>query len=233
MTEFVLIPGAWLGAWAWKEVASHLEKKGHSAYPVTLTGMGDRVHLVSKDVGLETAVQDALNVVKYNELGEFVLVGHSFAGKVAAVLADREHGKVKKVIYLDAFRPDRTSEPQGGFDPTREFGAQPPGALGVPLTEEIVERIAPDVKGRARARMMSLATPWPIKMSKDPFTLSGSYGWDKEAYVFCTQSGDLVDEIVAGKWGALNGPHRIIEAGHWPMITKPEETAEALLALAK
>jgi len=103
----------------------------------------------------------------------------------------------------------------------------------VPLTEEIVDRIGPDVKGRERTRMMSLATPWPIKMAKDPITLSKDYGWDKEAYVFCTRSGDPVDEIIAGKWGALNGPHRTIDAGHWPMITKPEDTAKALQALAK
>jgi len=80
MSTFVLIPGAWLGAWAWKKVVPELERKGHSAYPVTLTGMGERVHLATKDVGLETAVQDVLNVIKYNELDNFVLVGHSFAG---------------------------------------------------------------------------------------------------------------------------------------------------------
>lgn len=57
-TEFVLVPGAWLGSWAWKKVVPLLEQRGHAAYPVTLTGMGDRVHLASKEVGIETAIRD-------------------------------------------------------------------------------------------------------------------------------------------------------------------------------
>ena len=95
-----------MGAWAWKMVIPSLEKRGHAAFPVTLTGMGDRVHLATKDVGMEMAIQDVLNVVKYNDLDDFVLVGHSFAGKVAAAVADRAHEKVRKLIYLDAFGTD-------------------------------------------------------------------------------------------------------------------------------
>ncbi len=233
MANFVLVPGAWLGAWSWKTVVPVLEKAGHAAYPVTLTGMGDRVHLASRDVGMETAVQDVLNVVKYNGIDRFVLVGHSFAGKVAAAVADRAHEKVERVIYLDAFRPERVMTPQGGFDATREFGPPPPGSYGIPLTEETIRRIGPDVQGANLAWMRSMATPWPVKLAADPITLSKNYDEVKEAYVFCTLSGDPVDEIVAGKWGRLDGPHKIIQAGHWPMITKPEELAKDLISLAK
>jgi pimeloyl-ACP methyl ester carboxylesterase len=195
--------------------------------------MGERAHLATKDVGMETAIQDVLNLVRYNDIDEFVLVGHSFAGKVAAAVADRAHDKVRKVIYLDAFRPDRVTTPQGGFDPSGEFGPPPPGAQGIPLTEEIVARIGKDVKGANLKRMMSLATPWPIKLAKDPITLSRNYNDVREAYVFCTLSGDPVDEIIAGKWGKLGGPHKVIKTGHWPMITKPEELAKDLMALAR
>jgi pimeloyl-ACP methyl ester carboxylesterase len=232
MTQFVLIPGAWLAGWAWKEVVPVLEKAGHSAYPVTLTGMGERVHLATKDVGMETAIQDVLNVMKYNELDDLVLVGHSFAGKVAAAVADRAHENVREVVYLDAFRPEKVREPQGGFDPTKEFGSPLRGGSGIPLTEEIVERIGKDVQGSDRTRMMALATPWPLRFATDPITLSKNYDTMKEAYVLCSLSGDPVDEIVAGKWGALLGPHKILETGHWPMITKPAELAQSLLALA-
>jgi pimeloyl-ACP methyl ester carboxylesterase len=231
--KFVLVPGAWLGAWAWVDVVAQLEKKGHSAYPVTLTGMGDRVHLASKEVGMETAVQDVLNVVKYNGIDEFVLAGHSFAGKVAAAVADRAHEKVKKVIYVDAFRPERVTTPQGGFDPAGEFGPLPPGSIAFPLTEQTVDRIGKDVKGKKREWMMALATPWPSKLAKDPITLSKDYQRVKEAYIFCTLSGDPVDEIVAGKWGKLLGPHRVMKTGHWPMITKPAELAGNLIALSR
>ena len=233
LTRFVLVPGAWLGAWAWKEVTPILEKKGNQAFPVTLTGMGERVHLATNDVGMETAIQDVLNVIKYNALDDFVLVGHSFAGKVAAAVADRTHDKVQKVVYVDAFRPEIVREPQGGFDPTREFGPPPRGSNAIPLTEETIDRIGRDVVGENRKRMMSLATPWPIKLAKDPITLSENYDAAKETYVFCTLSGDPVDEIIAGKWGKLNGPYKVMETGHWPMITKPEEMAEDLVSLGK
>jgi len=233
LAKFILIPGAWLGAWAWKEVTPILEQEGQSAYPVTLTGMGEKVHLASKDVGMETAIQDVLNVIKYNDLDDFVLVGHSFAGKVAAAVADRAHDNVQKVIYVDAFRPEIVREPQGGFDPTREFGPPPQGGNAIPLTEETIERIGKDVVGEKRKWMMSMATPWPIKLAKDSITLSKNYEEAKETYVFCTLSGDPVDEIIAGKWGRLFGPYKIIETGHWPMITKPKELAKDLVSLAK
>ena len=230
--KFVLVPGAWLGAWAWNRVTPFLEKEGHETYPVTLTGMGDRVHLATKDVGMETAVQDVLNVIKYGDLDDFVLVGHSFAGKVAAAVADRAHDKVKVVIYLDSFRPERVRTPQGGFDPANEFGALPPGGFAFPLKEATVDAIGKDVKGEDRKWLMTMATPWPGKLAKDPITLSEDYDGVKEAYVFCTLTGDPVDEIVAGKWGKLEGPYKLIETGHWPMITKPEELAGDLVSLA-
>jgi pimeloyl-ACP methyl ester carboxylesterase len=233
VTQFVLIPGAWLGAWAWKKVTPALEKEGHEAIPVTLTGMGERVHLATKEVGMETAIRDVLNVIEYNDLDAPVLVGHSFAGKVAAAVADRAHPKVRRVIYLDAFRPERVLTPQGGFDPAGEFGPLPSGSLGVPLTEAIVDRIGKDVQGADRRWMMAKATPWPLKMATDPVTLSEKYDRVKESYVFCTLAGDPVDEIVAGKWGKLEGPHKLIETGHWPMITRPDELARDLVALAR
>ncbi len=232
VTRFVLIPGAWLGAWCWKNVVPALEKAGHSAYPVTLTGMGERVHLVTKDVGMETAVQDVLNVVRFNELQDYVLVGHSFAGKVAAAVADRAPKAVRNVIYLDAIRPERVREPQAGFDPSSEFGPLDASGLGVPLTKETIARIGPDVAGENLRWMLALATPWPVRLGQDPISLSAAYDRVKEAYVFCRQSGDPVDEIVAGKWGKLEGPHRVLDTGHWPMVTKPEALARELAALA-
>ncbi len=232
MTSFVLVPGAWLGAWAWKRVAETLESRGHAPYPVTLTGMGERVHLASKEVGMETATKDVLNVVEFNDLDDIVLVGHSFAGKVAAAVADRAHDRVRKVIYLDAFLPKKVRAPQGGLDPTQEYGPPPAGGFAIPLTEEIVDRIGMDVQGDDRRWMLSKATPWPVKLAKDPITLSEDFDGVKSAYIFCTLSGDPVDEIISGKWGKLEGPHKVMETGHWPMITRPEELAANLVSLS-
>lgn len=231
-TEFVLVPGAWLGSWAWKKVVPWFEQRGHAAYPVTLTGMGDRVHLASKDVGIETAIRDVLNTIEYNDLDDVVVVGHSFAGKVAAAVADRAPEAVRMLIYLDALRPEKVRNPQAAFDPTTELGAPPPGTNAIPLTDAIIDRIGKDVKGQDRNWMLSKATPWPLKYATEPITLSEKFDSIKCAYVFCTLSGDPIDEIIAGKWGKLDGPYRLIESGHWPMITKPDELAKDLLALA-
>lgn len=230
MTKFVLIPGAWLGSWVWKRVTPMLEEKGHEVIPITLTGMGERVHLVSNEIGIDTAIQDVLNVIKYNDLDDFVLVGHSFAGKVVAAVADHEPKKVKVILYLDAFRPKRVRTPQGAFDP-QEFNP-PRGSLTIPLTSEILDSIGNDVRGPDRKWILSKATPWPVKYATDPVTISKNFDGVKSAYIFCTGGGDPVDEILKGKWGTLYGPHKVIDSGHWPMITKPEELVDDMLLLS-
>ena len=221
-----------MGGWVWKKIAPMLEEGKHQVYPVTLTGTGERVHLASPDVGMETAIRDVLNVIKYNELEDVVLVGHSFAGKVAAVVADRIPERVKTILYLDAARPAKVRTPQCSFDPTSEFGRLIPGEWSIALTEKIIDSIGKDVQGADREWMMSMATPWPLKHASDPITLSKNFDSVKTSYVFCNGSGDPVDEIIEGKWGKLEGPFKIIESGHWPMITKPQETVQSMLDLA-
>jgi len=224
VATFVLVPGAWLGGWAWKSVALLLEQKGHEAVPVTLTGMGERVHLASKEVGIETAVQDVLNVIRYNDLEEVILVGHSFAGKVVAAVADRVPEKVGVLLYLDAFRPRKVRTPQGSFPD--EF---PVEGWRVPFTAEILGVLGKDIQGADRELMLSKATPLPVKLFRDPVTLSEGLDAVKKAYVFCTGSGDNVEEILKEK---LDGPNKVIDSGHWPMITRPEELVEDMLLLA-
>jgi pimeloyl-ACP methyl ester carboxylesterase len=229
---FVLVPGAWLGAWAWRRVVPLLEGGGSFVYPLTLTGMGDRVHLATPQVGIETAIQDVINAIAYEGLEDVVLVGHSFAGKVVAAVADRIPESVSLVLYVDAFRPQKkVRTPQGGFDPS-EFGSLKPGQWTVPLTDGIIDNIGKDVKGPDREWLMSKATPWPLKHSSEPVALSKSFDSVKSAFVFCTGGGDPVDEILSGKWGKLDGPHKVIESGHWPMVTKPAGLAKAMLALS-
>jgi pimeloyl-ACP methyl ester carboxylesterase len=97
---FFLVPGAWLGAWAWRRVIPLLEGAGNAAYPLTLTGMGDRVHLASPHVGMQTAIQDVVNSIVYEGLEDVVLVGHSFAGKVVAAVADRMPERIGTLLFL-------------------------------------------------------------------------------------------------------------------------------------
>ncbi len=233
MSNFVLIPGAWLGSWVWKKVTPILEKKGYGAYPITLTGMGDRVHLASEEFGMETAIRDVMNVIEYNDVDDIIMVGHSFAGKVAAAVANEVPEMVKMILYLDSFWPKKNMEMQGGSDPTEEFGALSPGSFTIPFSEEILDNIGKDVKGEDRKWMLSKVTPWPIRLSADPITLSERFDSIKMAHIFCTLSGDPVDEIVAGKWGELRGPYKLIEAGHFPMVTRPEELVDGMISLAE
>jgi len=91
---FVLVHGAWHGGWCWRRVAHRLERKGHKVYTPTLTGLSDRSHLLNEDVDVGTHTTDINNLVKWEELGDIVLVGHSYAGFVATEVAERIGGSI-------------------------------------------------------------------------------------------------------------------------------------------
>ena len=112
---FVLVPGAWLGAWAWRRVVPLLERDGGVVYPVTLTGMGDRVHLASPQIGLETAIEDVVNTIVYEGLEDVVLAGHSFAGKVIAAVADRMPVRVRDPSLRRRVQTGERSDPSRGL----------------------------------------------------------------------------------------------------------------------
>jgi pimeloyl-ACP methyl ester carboxylesterase len=228
MGTFVLVPGAWMGGWAWTKVVPLLEAQGHAAVPVTLTGLGERVHLNSRELGIETAIRDVLNVIEYNDLDDVVLVGHSFAGKVVAAAADQAPKKVRTILYVDAFRPRKNlRKPQASFP--KEF---PSKGWTTPFPPKILEIAGRDIRGADLEWFMSKVTPLPTRYFSDPVTLSKRFDSVKSAYILCTQGGDPVDEILAGKWGELYGPSRVIDSGHWPMITKPEETVVDMLLVS-
>src|SRR5215210_2203785 len=97
----VLVPGACLGGWAWRDVAARLRSLGHDVFPVTLTGLGERAHLAGRDVDLHTHIADVLGVLDYEHLRGAVLVGHSYAGVVVTGGADRRPERLNAVVYLD------------------------------------------------------------------------------------------------------------------------------------
>jgi len=128
---------------------------------------------------METAIQDVMSIIEYNDLDDIVLVGHSFAGKVVAPVADRAHKKVKMILYLDAARPEKIRGPQAAFNPS-EF-PRPPGSWEVPFSEKIIEMIGKDVQGADREWMLSKATPWPVRHAADPISLSEKFDAVKSA----------------------------------------------------
>src|SRR3954452_14570534 len=99
---FVLVHGAWHGGWCWGKVAAILRSRGHTVFTPTQTGLGERTHLLSKSITLDTFVEDIVNVLKFEDLKDVTLVGHSFGGPPITGTADRVPERIKQLIYLDA-----------------------------------------------------------------------------------------------------------------------------------
>jgi len=103
---FLVCHGAWSGGWAWKKMHPLMQAAGHRLITPTYTGLGERVHLADGSIDLDTHIEDVLNVIKYEDLRDVVLVGHSYGGMVATGVADRARGRVAQLIYIDAFVPE-------------------------------------------------------------------------------------------------------------------------------
>jgi pimeloyl-ACP methyl ester carboxylesterase len=113
MTVFVLVHGAWHGGWCWSRVARALRGAGHDVHTPTLTGLGERVHLMNRGVNLETHVEDVVRLFEAEELSDAVLCGHSYGGLVITGAADRIPDRLRSLVYLDAFVP---ADGQAGID---------------------------------------------------------------------------------------------------------------------
>ncbi len=106
MTDYVLVHGAWHGSWCWARVRRLLAAGAHRVFTPTLTGVGERSHLLSRDVGLDTHIADVANLMIWESLRDIVLVGHSYGGAVVRHVADRMPDRIRSLIYLDAFVPE-------------------------------------------------------------------------------------------------------------------------------
>ncbi len=103
---YVIVHGAWGGGWDWLAVDSMLTQHGHKVVRVTLTGLGERDHLASPNIGLDTHIEDVVNTILWDNLHDVVLVGHSYGGMVITGVADRVPDRIKRLVYLDALLPD-------------------------------------------------------------------------------------------------------------------------------
>ena len=113
MATFVLVHPAWFGGWCWKKVVPLLRAQGHEVHTPTLTGLGERAHLATPEVGLSTHIADVVNVMSYEDLDGVLLVGNSSGGNVITGVADRVPERIAQLVYLDAFVP---SDGQGIVD---------------------------------------------------------------------------------------------------------------------
>ena len=103
---FVLVHGATAGGWEWKSTGKFLTDDGHTVYRATLTGLGEREHLNSPDVDLQTHINDVVNLILFEDLHDVVLTGHSYGGMVITGVIDRVPDRIKHVVFLDAAVPD-------------------------------------------------------------------------------------------------------------------------------
>jgi pimeloyl-ACP methyl ester carboxylesterase len=105
MPTFLFVPGAWLGGWCWRDVATPLRAAGHLVIDATLTGLGERAHLLNPQIGLQTHVADIVGLLHYRDLNGVSLVGHSYGGIVITAVAEWAPERIRRLVYLDASVP--------------------------------------------------------------------------------------------------------------------------------
>lgn len=238
MSAIVLVGGAWLGGWCWQKVTPRLRQAGLDVYTPTLTGLGERAHLARPDIGLDTHLQDVVNVLEFEDLREVTLLGHSYAGIVVTGVADRAPERLRRVVYLDASVPDdgdtMLDEPE--FRQVVEEAAQRGGdgwRWPLPAFEDL-NRFA-SIAGISEADLQwfrARAVPHPLKTMADPIHLSGAARVPR-TYIRCTADSEGSPEP---EWAAQlrNDPgwgYEELATGHWPQFSMPAELAELLVRL--
>ncbi|WP_329619642.1 dienelactone hydrolase family protein [Streptomyces sp. NBC_01255] len=248
MTAFVLVPGPFTGGWVWEATAVRLREAGAEAYPVTLTGMGERRAESGPGTDLETHVDDLVRLVDGIADTDVVLVGHGYGLHPVLGAADRRPERVARIVALDtplpqnweaAVRsvPDPEVRARPADDPTGESGPVPPPTRDTWPRWGSTE----GVPAEALDRLARLAAPQPPGTLTQPLRLTGAASALPVTGVLCTANGssiDLVEMLVESgppQFRALaDAGIRFLElaTGHWPMLSVPGELAETLLRAA-
>lgn len=234
MATFVLVPGAWHGGWCWARVAPLLRQRGHAVLTPTLTGLGDRSHLATPLVGLDTHVEDVTALLDFERCADVVLVGHSYAGQVITGAATRRPEAIGSLVYLDAFLPDDGDAAIALLPPEiahhyrqsveeRGFGwLIPPRSLTVLGVEDPddVEFLAPRL------------VPHPFKTYTDAVAVSEAARGIPAAFVECTDWMRVFTPF-RERAAARGWPTHELRTGHEAMVTAPAALADTLDALAR
>lgn len=220
--SFVVVHGAWGGAWDWRTVDSLLTAAGHRVHRVQLTGLGERVHLASPDIGLDTHIDDVVNTILWEELTDVVLIGHSYGGMVITGGADRAPGRIRELVYIDAMLPrsgESVIELMGG----RGSGILVGGGDGF-LHPAWVPADAPVPRDE----------PQPLKTFTDTLRLTGA-GDDVPGTYILTVAPDATTpddfQPFADRAAARGWPVVRMEADHVPERSAPDELVGILLSL--
>ena len=229
MATYVLVHGGWAGGWQWREVATRLRAAGHDVYTPTLTGLGERVHLASPEIDLETHIQDILMVLAYEDLHDVILVGYSYSGMVVTAVAERAPERLAHLAYLDAFVP-------GDGDSL--------AALIGPELTAFLEQVARDYGDGWRLPHdppdTPRRTPHPVKPMYQPVTVANPAAAAlPRTFIYCTQEkeamgpmGAPLTQAAMRAKAAEHWRYRELSTGHIPMETTPQELADLLLEVA-
>ncbi|MFC4501447.1 MULTISPECIES: alpha/beta fold hydrolase [Streptomyces] len=224
MTQFVLVAGTWLGAWAWDEVAAELRAAGDDAHPLTLSGLAEKRALPA---GQQTHVQDIVDEVERLDLRDVVLVGHSYSGVPVGQAAERIGDRLRRVVYVDANVPfDGQSFLSGWPSDDVRASIDAHGGHWPPLDAD--DYAGQELTDEQIARVRSEGTPHPGATLTEPAVLKGSAGELPSVYVKCLLDGDAPPPAVAGllkgdRWKLVE-----MDTGHWPMFSRPRELAHIL-----
>jgi pimeloyl-ACP methyl ester carboxylesterase len=230
---FVLVHGAAHGGWCWRRVADRLSSTGHRVYTPTLTGLGARAHLLSPHVGLDTAVQDVLGVLEYEELNDVVLVGHSFGATVVCGVAARARDHLSALVLVDGLLAQPGSSIMDGFDPStaaaRLAATQVTAGTRtlLPLDLAALGVSEPEDTAWLRRRL----TPHPLRTYTDPLRVDPPLAAGLPCtYVACTEPPYRpVAHSAAMARDQPGWQYRELRTGHDAMITAPAAVAAVLL----
>jgi pimeloyl-ACP methyl ester carboxylesterase len=230
---FVLVHGAFHGGWCWRRVSDGLAEAGARVFAPTMTGLGERAHLLNARVGFATFVQDVVGLIEAEELSGIVLVGHSFGGAVISGVADRAPGRIAQLVYLDAIVPENGRSALSLLPPeTQEIRLRTaratPGGLTIPLPTETMFDLPP---GPDRDWVARRITPHPLASYTDPVVLSAPAGNGlPRLYIRCT---DPVYPAVVPSYDRIRAEggwvFADIATGHDAMVSAPEALTELLL----
>ncbi len=231
MTTFVLVHGAWRGAWLWNRLSKLLSAKQHTVIAPTLTGVGERSHLLNPEIDLETHVLDVVNVMKWQDLRDVVLVGHSYGGMVISGVAEKMEKSIASLVMLDAFFPANGQSLTDQLAPQQRdtiVKAASDGATSLPPIPAAIF----NVNENDRAWVDAQCTPHPIKCFLQKIALTGARDRiAKKAYIRGTKFDNVPFD--AGLSEARNKGWQTfkIDAGHDVMIDAPARLAEVLEGL--
>lgn len=230
---FVLVHGAWHGGWCWRRVSDLLEKKGHKVFAPTMTGLGERSHLVNKDINLTTHITDIVNVIKWEGLGNIVLVGHSYAGFICSGVAEQAADKIGSIVFLDAFLPESGDSLAGtSSQPVREAIAAAVGRGEIALKP--VPAAVFRVNEKDRPWVDAMCTPHPMAALSDKVSLTGAREKiAKKSYIRAKGYPSVpFDAALAKAQGGAGWKTYEMPCGHDAMVDMPDRLTEILLEVA-